>query len=153
MRRWPAPGMLRTITVGWPGDVLAEVARDQPAVEIVAAAGQRADHELDGAAFVERLDGGLRERGRGDNRCDAGGKRDAHHHGRAPCDCSSVIIRGAARWTNARRCADLVPRIREAGMALSPRDALARMLLMRRFEEMVITVARAHKLGRQNVPM
>ena len=35
-------------------------------------------------------------------------------------------------------------------MALSPRDMLARMLLMRRFEEMVITLARAHKLGRQH---
>ena len=28
---------------------------------------------------------------------------------------------------------------------------LARMLLMRRFEEMVITLARAHKLGRQHL--
>ena len=36
-------------------------------------------------------------------------------------------------------------------MALSPRDTLARMLLMRRFEEMVITLARAHKLGRQHL--
>jgi pyruvate dehydrogenase E1 component alpha subunit len=36
-------------------------------------------------------------------------------------------------------------------MALSPRATLARMLLMRRFEEMVITLARAHKLGRQHL--
>jgi pyruvate dehydrogenase E1 component alpha subunit len=36
-------------------------------------------------------------------------------------------------------------------MALSPRAMLARMLLMRRFEEMVITLARAHKLGRQHL--
>jgi TPP-dependent pyruvate/acetoin dehydrogenase alpha subunit len=36
-------------------------------------------------------------------------------------------------------------------MALSPRDVLTRMLLMRRFEEMVITLARAHKLGRQHL--
>ena len=36
-------------------------------------------------------------------------------------------------------------------MALSPRDTLARMLLMRRFEEMVIMLARAHKLGRQHL--
>ena len=36
-------------------------------------------------------------------------------------------------------------------MALSPRETLARMLTMRRFEEMVITVARAHKLGRQHL--
>lgn len=36
-------------------------------------------------------------------------------------------------------------------MALSPREMLARMLLMRRFEEMVITLARAHKLGRQHL--
>ncbi|MGH6769606.1 MAG: thiamine pyrophosphate-dependent dehydrogenase E1 component subunit alpha [Xanthobacteraceae bacterium] len=36
-------------------------------------------------------------------------------------------------------------------MALSPRDLLARMLLMRRFEETVIHVARAHKLGRQHL--
>jgi TPP-dependent pyruvate/acetoin dehydrogenase alpha subunit len=36
-------------------------------------------------------------------------------------------------------------------MVLSPRDTLARMLTMRRFEEMVITLARAHKLGRQHL--
>ena len=36
-------------------------------------------------------------------------------------------------------------------MALDPRATLARMLLMRRFEEMVIHVARAHKLGRQHL--
>jgi pyruvate dehydrogenase E1 component alpha subunit len=36
-------------------------------------------------------------------------------------------------------------------MALHPRDTLARMLLMRRFEETVIHVARAHKLGRQHL--
>jgi pyruvate dehydrogenase E1 component alpha subunit len=36
-------------------------------------------------------------------------------------------------------------------MALSPRELLARMLLMRRFEEMVIHLARAHKLGRQHL--
>jgi acetoin:2,6-dichlorophenolindophenol oxidoreductase subunit alpha len=36
-------------------------------------------------------------------------------------------------------------------MALSPRATLARMLMMRRFEEMVITLARAHKLGRQHL--
>jgi pyruvate dehydrogenase E1 component alpha subunit len=36
-------------------------------------------------------------------------------------------------------------------MALSPRDLLARMLLMRRFEEMVIHLARAHRLGRQHL--
>ena len=36
-------------------------------------------------------------------------------------------------------------------MAHTPRDLLARMFLMRRFEEMVIHVARAHKLGRQHL--
>ncbi len=36
-------------------------------------------------------------------------------------------------------------------MAFSPRATLARMLLMRRFEEMVITLARVHKLGRQHL--
>jgi pyruvate dehydrogenase E1 component alpha subunit len=36
-------------------------------------------------------------------------------------------------------------------MALTPRATLARMLTMRRFEEMVITLARAHKLGRQHL--
>jgi len=36
-------------------------------------------------------------------------------------------------------------------MALDPRAMLARMLLMRRFEETVIHVARAHKLGRQHL--
>jgi pyruvate dehydrogenase E1 component alpha subunit len=39
----------------------------------------------------------------------------------------------------------------EETMVLSPRELLARMLLMRRFEEMVIHVARAHKLGRQHL--
>jgi acetoin:2,6-dichlorophenolindophenol oxidoreductase subunit alpha len=46
---------------------------------------------------------------------------------------------------------DSISKKREAGMALSPRETLARMLLMRRFEEMVITLARAHKLGRQHL--
>jgi pyruvate dehydrogenase E1 component alpha subunit len=36
-------------------------------------------------------------------------------------------------------------------MTPDPRATLARMLLMRRFEEMVITLARAHKLGRQHL--
>ena len=36
-------------------------------------------------------------------------------------------------------------------MALDPREMLARMLLMRRFEETVIHVARAYKLGRQHL--
>jgi pyruvate dehydrogenase E1 component alpha subunit len=41
---------------------------------------------------------------------------------------------------------------RETTMAsLDPRATLARMLLMRRFEETVIHVARAHKLGRQHL--
>jgi pyruvate dehydrogenase E1 component alpha subunit len=39
----------------------------------------------------------------------------------------------------------------ERTMALDPRATLARMLLMRRFEETVIHVARAHKLGRQHL--
>jgi pyruvate dehydrogenase E1 component alpha subunit len=39
----------------------------------------------------------------------------------------------------------------ETTMALDPRATLARMLLMRRFEETVIHVARAHKLGRQHL--
>ena len=51
----PAPGMFCATTVGIARDVLAEMARDQPAVEVVAAAGGVADRDGDGLAREERL--------------------------------------------------------------------------------------------------
>jgi hypothetical protein len=50
----------------------ARGARDQPAIEVATTARLGADHHLDGAALVEGLDRGLRERGRGDEQRDDG---------------------------------------------------------------------------------
>ena len=68
-----------------------------------------------------------------------------------PCDCAVSLYAAARAGQMHGDVRDSKSKKREAGMGLSPRATLARMLLMRRFEEMVITLARAHKLGRQHL--
>ena len=48
----PAPGMFFTTMVGLSGDVAAEMPRHRARVDVVAAAGRRADQKLDGLAGV-----------------------------------------------------------------------------------------------------
>ena len=54
--RLPAPVMFCGTMVGLPGNVLADVPRQQPSIGIVAAAHAVADEQGDGLALVEVLD-------------------------------------------------------------------------------------------------
>ena len=54
----PAPGMLRGTTVGLPGNVAADVTRDEPAAIVVVVPDRIADDQADGLAAKE-FSGGL----------------------------------------------------------------------------------------------
>ena len=47
--------MLTTTTVGVPGNVAAEMARDEPGIDVVAAAGRIADDQRQRLALIEIL--------------------------------------------------------------------------------------------------
>src|SRR5262249_4783775 len=85
------------------GNMLADVAREVPTVQVVAAANREADYQIDGFALVEFLDTLRRRRRNGGSgeRQESNGKRNAQYglHG------ASYAARGCHRSSLERRVA------------------------------------------------
>jgi hypothetical protein len=74
---------------GFAGNILSEVARDQPGVRIVASTGGTTDHELDCFALVELLDRGSQRRRDQRYRDDKDGEQkypECFRHALPPCN-------------------------------------------------------------------